>query len=376
MLRPTTTSTCAARRRCALAGPGRDRAPRSRAWRLRALAGTHPLVDALLLWRKAERVATTYGYTWLDEHLGDDGRLRFVDGSDGAAGRMTASAGLRTCPSRCALRWWPRPATSLCAPTWARSSPGCWPRSPGTRRWPGPRSTMTCTPPVAEQLELDRGRPRWPFSGLCTARRRATAPGRCAASKLLTPWPWPTWRTLTGRPGRARPPYLRRAIGPDELGRRRTRAGEERGAAAARGRYGRNALVQGAAAELFKVWAVTVRPGGRHGAQIVLCLHDELLVHVGAESACVAQLLDDCLEEAVRTGLRGSSGSWPTSPLSSAKTPGPRSSRTDGARRKSRRPPQVGLNEQNPGRPSTPSAQNVQPDGRRSQTVRKPPFLA
>ena len=78
--------------------------------------------------------------------------------------------------------------------------------------------------------------------------------------------------------------------------------GEDRGAAAARGRYGRNALVQGAASELFKVWAVTVRArGGRHGAEIVLCLHDELLVHVGADSvAAVAQLVDDCLQEAVR----------------------------------------------------------------------------
>lgn len=68
----------------------------------------------------------------------------------------------------------------------------------------------------------------------------------------------------------------------------------------ARGRYGRNALVQGAAAELFKVWAVTVRArAARHGAQVVLCLHDELLVHVPAESAAtVAQLLDDCLQEA------------------------------------------------------------------------------
>ena len=47
---------------------------------------------------------------------------------------------------------------------------------------------------------------------------------------------------------------------------------------------------------------MTVRArGGRHGAQVVLCLHDELLVHVGAESAvAVAQLLDDCLQEAVR----------------------------------------------------------------------------
>src|SRR5207302_1324328 len=45
------------------------------------------------------------------------------------------------------------------------------------------------------------------------------------------------------------------------------------------GRFARNAVVQGAAAELFKAWAATVRAGLPEGAQIVLCLHDELLVH-------------------------------------------------------------------------------------------------
>jgi len=51
--------------------------------------------------------------------------------------------------------------------------------------------------------------------------------------------------------------------------------------AAARGRYARNAVIQGAAAEYFKVWAITVRRHGRLlGAEVVLCLHDELLVHV------------------------------------------------------------------------------------------------
>jgi DNA polymerase-1 len=75
---------------------------------------------------------------------------------------------------------------------------------------------------------------------------------------------------------------------------------EARSRAAAQGRYGRNALVQGAAAELFKVWAVTVRARGRDlGARIVLCLHDELLVHVPVEqSGATVALLDDCLQEA------------------------------------------------------------------------------
>ena len=68
------------------------------------------------------------------------------------------------------------------------------------------------------------------------------------------------------------------------------------------GRYGRNAMIQGAAAELFKRWAVTVRArlaGEGIDAEIVLCLHDELLVHTpSADGATVARLVDDCLQEA------------------------------------------------------------------------------
>ena len=60
--------------------------PDTRAWRLREMRDAHPLVGALLDWRKAERIATTYGYAWLDEHLAADGRLRGAwTGSDGAA---------------------------------------------------------------------------------------------------------------------------------------------------------------------------------------------------------------------------------------------------------------------------------------------------
>jgi DNA polymerase-1 len=55
---------------------------------------------------------------------------------------------------------------------------------------------------------------------------------------------------------------------------------------AARGRFARNAVIQGSAAELFKAWAATVRATTRDlGAQIVLCLHDELLVHVPEDNA-------------------------------------------------------------------------------------------
>ncbi len=73
--------------------------------------------------------------------------------------------------------------------------------------------------------------------------------------------------------------------------------GEHVAAASGWGRFARNAMVQGAAAELFKAWAATVRDGLRLlGGEVVLCLHDELLLHVPAERAEeAAQLLVDAL---------------------------------------------------------------------------------
>jgi DNA polymerase-1 len=71
-----------------------------------------------------------------------------------------------------------------------------------------------------------------------------------------------------------------------------------RSARASRGRFARNAVIQGAAAEFFKMWAVTVRARmGPLDAHIVLCLHDELLVHAPEQHApLVAQVLRDCLD--------------------------------------------------------------------------------
>ena len=83
----------------------------------------------------------------------------------------------------------------------------------------------------------------------------------------------------------------------DELGDVSARA-----MAAARGRFARNAMVQGAAAELFKVWAAVVRARATaYDARIVLCLHDELLVHTPeAHGDTVKDLLAKCLAEAAR----------------------------------------------------------------------------
>ncbi|HEX8497301.1 MAG TPA: DNA polymerase, partial [Actinomycetales bacterium] len=85
--------------RQALASVGID-VPDTRSWRLEPWRAHHPLVEELLTWRKADRLSTTYGYVWLDTQVGGDGRLRGVwSGSDGAAGRMTASAGLHNLPA-------------------------------------------------------------------------------------------------------------------------------------------------------------------------------------------------------------------------------------------------------------------------------------
>jgi len=77
--------------------------------------------------------------------------------------------------------------------------------------------------------------------------------------------------------------------------------------AAAYGRYARNAMVQGAAAELFKMWAVTVRARCGHlDGRIVLCLHDELLVHCPVEHGeAVSAIVEDCLREAAQRWAPG-----------------------------------------------------------------------
>jgi DNA polymerase-1 len=66
-------------------------------------------------------------------------------------------------------------------------------------------------------------------------------------------------------------------------------------------------MIQGAAAELFKMWAVTVRArGAALDARVVLCLHDELLLHVPERAAdAAARLLGDCLAETTRRWVPG-----------------------------------------------------------------------
>jgi DNA polymerase-1 len=273
--------------------------PDTRAWRLRELRDAHPLVGALLEWRKAERIATTYGYAWLDEHLGADGRLRGAwTGSDGAAGRMTASAGLHNMPA--ALRPGVVAADGY---VFVRADLGqIEPRVlAAVSRDPALIAATRADDlyaPVAAQLGVDR--PIAKVAVLGAMYGQTTGHGAQALRRLNAAYPvamaYLDAADRSGRAGRDLRTYGGRLIQLAPAGAEARSSSR----AAAYGRYARNAMVQGAAAELFKMWAVTVRARcGPLGARIVLCLHDELLVHCPREQAeAVAGLVDECLREA------------------------------------------------------------------------------
>ena len=279
--------------------------PDTRAWRLAEHRDDHPLIGALLEWRKAERIATTYGYSWLDENLGADGRLRGAwTGSDGAAGRMTASAGLHNMPA--AMR---RAVAAEAGHVFVRADLGqIEPRVlaavSGDQALSLAARSDDMYAPVAAQLGVDR--PTAKVAVLGAMYGQTTGHGAHALRRLNAAYPvamaYLEAADRSGQAGRDLRTYGGRLIV--------LTAAEPRSAsrAAAYGRYARNAMVQGAAAELFKMWAVTVRARCAHlDARIVLCLHDELLVHCPAEqAAAVSRIVDECLGEAAQRWAPGS----------------------------------------------------------------------
>lgn len=288
--------------------------PDTRAWRLEAMRDAHPLVDALLAWRKAERVATTYGYGWLDENLDPDGRLRGAwSGSDGAAGRMTASAGLHNMPADMRGAVVAEAGHVFVRADLGQIEPRVLAAVSGDRALARATQADDMYAPVATDLGVDRATAKVAVLGAMYGQ--TTGHGAQALRRLNAAYPvamaYLDGGDRSGQAGRDLRTYGGRlvrmgggspgaeAVGAPEVDDRNR---EARGRAAARGRYGRNALVQGAAAELFKVWAVTVRArGAAVEARIVLCLHDELLLHVPvAHDDAAARLLDDCLQEAAR----------------------------------------------------------------------------
>ena len=283
--------------------------PDTRAWRLETLRDRHPIVDALLEWRRAERIATTFGYRWLDEHVGADHRLRGRwSPADGAAGRMTATAGLHNLPVEL------RPAVvAEAGHVFVRADLGqIEPRIlaavSGDEALAAASHDDDMYAPVAQRLGVAREVAKVAVLGAMYGQ--TTGHGAAALRGLESAYPV-AMRYLDDA--------ARRAEGGNDL---RTRGGrrirmtaadptddrDARSRAAARGRYGRNAMVQGAAAEFFKTWAAIVRArSASHGGTIVMCLHDELMLHCpGAAADAVVRVVDDGLQEARHRWAPGS----------------------------------------------------------------------
>jgi len=287
----------------------------TRAWRLERLRAEHPVVDALLIWRKAERIATTFGYRWLDEHVGTSGRLRGTwSGSDGAAGRMTATAGLHNLPADLRPAVVAIPGHVFVRADLGQIEPRILAAVSGDAALAAAALDADMYAPVAQRLGVSREIAKvavlGAMYGQTTGHGAAALRGLDAAYPVAMGYLTDAARSAeAGNDLRTRGGRLVRMSGgaahPAEDDR------DLRSQAAARGRYGRNAMVQGAAAEFFKTWAVIVRARLPAGSRIVLCLHDELLVHVPADDAArVASLVEAALQEAAhrwqQIDLRGS----------------------------------------------------------------------
>ena len=293
--------------RSLLAAAGID-VPDTRAYRLEGFRDSSPLVAALLDWRKAERIATTYGYAWLDENLGPDGRLRGTwTGCDGAAGRMTASSGLHNMPAVLRRAVIAQPGHVFVRADLGQIEPRVLAAVSGDAGLTTATAASDMYLPVAAELGVDR--PTAKVAMIAAMYGQTTGHGGAAGRGMRTAYPvamgYLDAADLSAKAGRDLRTYggrlVRMSGGADRA------ATESPAARAARGRYGRNALIQGAAAELFKMWAVTVRArAAALDARIVLCLHDELLVHVPAERAeQTAELVSDCLAETAKRWAPG-----------------------------------------------------------------------
>ncbi len=274
--------------------------PDTRSWRLEPFRTAHPLVDALLTWRKRERIATTYGYRWLDDNL-SGGRLRGTwTGSDGAAGRMTASAGLHNLPAELRPAVAADPEQVFVRADLGQIEPRVLAVVSGDDGLARAGQHDDLYAPIAARLAVTR--PVAKVAVLAAMYGQTSGTAGQALRGLTTAYPkamgYLDRAYAEGRAGRDVRTFGGRLVRmpalPDGLDEDGVRAFQ-----GARGRYARNAVIQGAAAEFFKIWAVTVRARAADtGARIVLCLHDELLVHVPADQARrTVELLHACLSE-------------------------------------------------------------------------------
>jgi len=280
--------------------------PDTRAWRLEPFRDTHPLVAALLTWRKAERVATTYGYHWLDTNIGPDDRLRGAwTACDGAAGRMTAQNGLHNLPTPLRPAIAAHPGYVFVRSDLGQIEPRVLAAVSGDMDFARATQADDLYAPVGAALKVER--PVAKIAVLAAMYGQTSGAAGEALKDLERAYPTAmaylqeaydagaASQAIRTHGGRRIPMWENPVDAP---------LGSLPSLIASRGRFARNAVIQGAAAELFKAWAATVRLTTRHlGAQIVLCLHDELLVHVPTQAA-------DEAATAVDAALTASARRW------------------------------------------------------------------
>lgn len=279
-----------------LAGVGVS-VPNTRKFVLEPFRSTHPVVEALLEWRKDERIATTYGYRWLDEHVGPDGRLRGGwTACDGAAGRMTAQNGLHNLPAPLRPAVVAEPGHVFVRADLGQIEPRVLAVVSGDRAFAEATRADDLYAPVASKLGVERKIAKVAVLAAMYGARSGSA-GR-ALGDLERAYPVAMGLLDDAyASGVARRPL--RTFGGRRINLDSAWPGSDEGG---RGRFARNAVIQGSAAELFKAWAATVRHvTAPMGAQIVLCLHDELLLQAPEDLAeDVAEAVVRCLDDSAR----------------------------------------------------------------------------
>jgi DNA polymerase-1 len=271
--------------------------PNTRKFVLEPFRTTHPVVDALLEWRKDERISTTYGYRWLDEHVGPDGRLRGGwTACDGAAGRMTAQNGLHNLPAPLRPAVVAEPGHVFVRADLGQIEPRVLAVVSGDRSFAEATRADDLYAPVAAKLGIERKVAKVAVLAAMYGQRSGAA-GRALGDLERA---YPVAMGLLDEAyasGVARRPL--RTFGGRRINLDSAWPGSDEGG---RGRFARNAVIQGSAAELFKAWAATVRHAtAPMGAQIVLCLHDELLLQAPEDRADeVAQAVGRCLDDSAR----------------------------------------------------------------------------
>lgn len=271
----------------------------TRKWELEPYRASHPLVAALLRWRADERIATTFGYRWVDEHVGPDDRLRGTwSACDGAAGRMTAQNGLHSLPALLRPGVAAHDGHVLVRADLGQIEPRVLAVVSGDRALAAATAADDLYQPVAQRLGVERAVAKVAMLAAMYGQRSGAAGEALAGMERAFPVATTfldrayatgvgrgVLRTYGGRlirlddPEAGAPGAAAEQTEPGP-GSSALSAAARRGRDAARGRYARNAVVQGSAAELFKAWAATVRHAvAPSEAQVVLCLHDELLIH-------------------------------------------------------------------------------------------------